>query len=68
MLATADGLKEEAGATEGPSVTWKSCGLSDSSFLGGAELLFLLPPGWWGGGWEGSFLGVVGPPGPTAPL
>lgn len=28
------------------AVTWKSCGLSDSSFLGAGALLFLLPPGW----------------------
>lgn len=34
------GLKEET------AVTWKSCGLSDSGFLGAGVLLFLLPPGW----------------------
>lgn len=28
------------------AVTWKSCGLSDSSFLGAGVLFFLLPPGW----------------------
>lgn len=27
-------------------ITWKSCGLSESSFLGAGVLLFLFPPGW----------------------
>lgn len=40
-LAAVGGLRRRQS-----SVTWKSCGLSDSSFLGAGVLLFLLLPGW----------------------